>query len=395
MSIKMSLKLEDTQEYRMFYNSFRSEQTRDVYTLYLKKYMEFHGLDFLSCQTNPRAIEQQIIEFIIKMKERGRGYGTLHNYVASVLSFYKINDVVLNVTKIMRFVPEQKRVNDRAYTHQEISKMLEIADERMRAVILLLASTGMRIGAIPELRIGHLLDTEPYPDDQRDKNSRTSKKMKVIVYQATREEYHTFMTYECKKAIDSYLDFRKRYGEKLTKDSFLIREQFDIRNHTAIRKPAMTKPDTLAFKLADLARRCGIRSKEKMIMEEGQRFHGSSKRKEVPIAHGFRKFFMTQCVNSKVDPQAREMLLGHKIGLASCYYRPTEDEMYREYQKSVNNLTISEENRLKVKVEELAERQDEISYIKFKYENELKDLRRDMEIKFNQIFEKVDVARLS
>jgi hypothetical protein len=175
----------------------------------------------------------------------------------------------------------------------------------------------------------------------------------------------------------------------------LIREQFDIRNHTAIRKPAMTKPDTLAFKLADLARRCGIRSKEKMIMEEGQRFHGSSKRKEVPIAHGFRKFFMTQCVNSKVDPQAREMLLGHKIGLASCYYRPTEDEMYREYQKSVNNLTISEENRLKVKVEELAERQDEISYIKFKYENELKDLRRDMEIKFNQIFEKVDVARLS
>jgi integrase len=88
--------------------------------------------------------------------------------VATVLSFYKINDVVLNVTKIMKFIPEQKRVNDRAYTHQEISKILEIADERMRVVILLLFSTGMRIGAIPELRIGHLFrtDTDANLDDK-------------------------------------------------------------------------------------------------------------------------------------------------------------------------------------------------------------------------------------
>ena len=33
--------------------------------------------------------------------------------------------------------------------HEEIHRLLDIADERMRTVILLLASTGMRIGAIP------------------------------------------------------------------------------------------------------------------------------------------------------------------------------------------------------------------------------------------------------
>jgi len=357
----MSLELKDTQQYRMFYNSFRSEQTRDVYALYLKKYMEFQGLDFLSCEINARVIEQQIIDFIIKMKEGGRGYSTLHNYVASVLSFYKINDVILNVTKIMKFIPEQTRVNDRAYTHQEISKMLEIADERMRVVILLLVSTGMRIGGIPELRIGHSLDTNP--DDQDNNNTANSKKMKVTIYKGTRDEYYSFITPECKRAIDVYLDFRKRYGEKLGANSFLIREQFDIRNQTAIRKPTMIRPDSLVFKLADLARRCGIRSKEKMKMKEGERFQGGSKRKEVPIAHGFRKFFMTQCVNSKVDPQAREMLLGHKIGLASCYYRPTEDEMYTEYQKALDNLTINEENRLKRKVHDLSNKTKENEYI--------------------------------
>lgn len=47
------------------------------------------------------------------------------------------------------------------------------------------------------------------------------------------------------------------------------------------------------------------------------------------------------------------MLLGHKIGLASAYYKPTEDEILVEYMKAVDNLTINEENRLKRKVEKL------------------------------------------
>ena len=71
------------------------------------------------------------------------------------------------------------------------------------------------------------------------------------------------------------------------------------------------------------------------------------------MVHGFRKFVTTQLVNSDVNPEIREMLLGHKIGLASAYYRPSEDEMLNEYLKAVDNLTINEENRLKRKVEVL------------------------------------------
>ena len=65
-------------------------------------------------------------------------------------------------------------------------------------------------------------------------------------------------------------------------------------------------------------------------------------RKEVPKSHGFRKFFTTQFVNSKVNPEIREMLLGHKIGLASCYYKPTiskeerRKRYWREYAQRSN-----------------------------------------------------------
>lgn len=39
------------------------------------------------------------------------------------------------------------------------------------------------------------------------------------------------------------------------------------------------------------------------------------KRKEIPLSHGFRNFFTKQLVDSKLNPEIREMLLGHKIGI--------------------------------------------------------------------------------
>lgn len=81
------------------------------------------------------------------------------------------------------------------------------------------------------------------------------------------------------------------------------------------------------------------------------------------ITHGFRKFFTTQLINAKINPETREMLLGHKIGLASCYYRPTEEEMYAEYEKAIDYLTINEENRLRKKVEKLEIEKSQLDFL--------------------------------
>jgi integrase len=110
----------------------------------------------------------------------------------------------------------------------------------------------------------------------------------------------------------------------------LIREQFDVKNP---RKPRQVKTLTLERRLIDMAMRLGMRNNN------------------VPIAHGFRKFFTTQLINSKVNPEIRYMLLGHKIGLASSYYRPTEEEMLEEYHKAEDSLTIDPANTLQSKIE--------------------------------------------
>ena len=78
-------------------------------------------------------------------------------------------------------------------------------------------------------------------------------------------------------------------------------------------------------------------------------------RKEVSRFNGFRKFFNTNLVRAKVNPAMKEMLMGHSIQLDDnyYYYRPGQNEILEEYLKAVKLLTINEENRLKIKINEL------------------------------------------
>lgn len=330
---------------KLFEQSIKSEHTKKVYLHYLKKYMEHLGSKFNVKESDAKKIEQSIIDYIILLK-KSKSYSAVHNYVCAIMAFYRINDIMLNVNKIMRFMPNERKSNkDRAYTVEEIERLLEFADERMRCVILLLCSTGMRIGAIPSLRIRNLQEIRL--------GIEKSKIYKVTVYENDHEEHFTYCTPECAKAIDEYLEIRKRYGEKLDGNSLLIRDQFDVRDPFAISRPLEILPKTLSIKLVEIAIRSGIRKKHTMDIQDKEKHLGSSFRKEVMIAHGFRKFFTTKLVNSKLNPEIREMLLGHTIGLASSYYKPTDDDFLIEYQKAINDLTINNTYKLKMQVKKL------------------------------------------
>jgi integrase len=210
----------------------------------------------------------------------------------------------------------------------------------MRTVVLLLASTGMRIGAIPGLRLRNIEKVEI--------DTATSV-YKITVYEGFKEEYITFTTPECTLAIDSYLKMRERYGEKLITNSFLIREQFDVRDPFAISKSKEVRANTLTQKLIDLAVRAGLRQKEVL---EGKP-HGTI-RNDVPIAHGFRKFFSTQLVKSDVKSELRWLLEGHNLKANDpAYVRTQEEDLLEQYQKAIDNLTIDPANRLQRTVEVL------------------------------------------
>ena len=170
---------------------------------------------------------------------------------------------------------------------------------------------------------------------------------KVTVYSGDKEEYFTFCTPECAKTIDNYLEYREKRGEIINLDSYLLVKKFSN----------LTMQKGKPFKGMSL-----WQTLEKCIPRD--RNHNRHKRKEIAIFHGFRKFFTKQLVDSKLNPEIREMLLGHKIGLASAYYKPTVQDMLREYLKAVNLLTINEENRLKRKVETLEIEKSQLATLK-------------------------------
>ena len=77
-------------------------------------------------------------------------------------------------------------------------------------------------------------------------------------------------------------------------------------------------------------------------------------RKKIAEMHGFRKFFSTQLVNSKLNTEKRWLLEGHSLrGNDNSYVKPTLQELLEEYQKAIDLLTIDPANRLRKKVEKL------------------------------------------
>ena len=283
--------------YLNFVNSIKSDITRKIYKYNLRLFIEFCGVDKFEDLIGQ---QDQIIPYLMSLREKKLSYNSISTRLNAIYHFYDMNDVTLNKKKIKMFKGEYSRkVVDRAYTHEDIKKILDVSDLRAKTIILLMASSGIRIGGLPSLRIRNL--------------EKTNNVYKITVYEGSNSQYDTFCTPECSSYIDAYLDFRTKNGEDLNKNSYLIREQFDITDLEQIRNKS--KGMTIS----------GIESLlSVLLLKSGVRaINHTRNRKEIARAHGFRKFFTTQCINSDVNPEVREMLLGHKIGLTGCYYRPT------------------------------------------------------------------------
>jgi hypothetical protein len=167
---------------------------------------------------------------------------------------------------------------------------------------------------------------------------------KIVFYEGSKEQYYSFCSPECVTFIDTYLEFRNKNGEKLDQDSFLIRDQFDINDLKQIRNSRGITTGTIKVALNLLLRKAGIRQVDHV---------NPHKRKDIAMAHGMRKLFVTQMIKSKVNYENRLMLEGHSLGITDHYARISVEDNFTEYKKAIDKLTIKEENRLKKQIKTL------------------------------------------
>jgi integrase len=326
-------------------------------------------------------IQSQLIDYIIHLREEKKLVSkTIHSNLEALKKFYDTNDVELKWKKIKMYVGKVKKKGkkDRPYTHQEIAKMLEKSDQRTRIAILLMCSAGLRVGALPSLKIRNLEKIYKYNH------------YKITVYENEDEEYTTFCSPECRAAIDSYLEYRERHGERpLSEDSPLIREEFDVNDPLKASRPRAVTDELFKYMIWRAGHDSGVIEKHPTLPNE--------KRIRNPImgTHGFRKFFQTTCIINGMSPLYSEFLMGHRSGglALESYTKPTESDLLEGNDKMIGYvgvmdfLTINEENRLRREVTSLTEKQDEIKRMKDKHEQEMKSIREEMNLQFSQVME--------
>lgn len=269
-----------------------------------------------------RGAEDFLIHSVVDRRDGVSG-SSLRNGLMALKSFLNFYEVGLNWRRVFSVVPAPRRVAlDRAPTLEEVRRLLTVCDLRMRVVVLMLLSSGMRAGGFDGLKVGDVKFLE-------------SGVGRLRVYGGSNEEYWTFVTPECCNMLKEYFEARCRAGEELSAKSPLLRDKWCYENRSHKMDPAIVKP----FISKAISNRLNV-----LWVKAGVRLFSSGKyvRGEFQQVHGFRKYFKTQAEHVLRRDDV-EVLMGHLLN----YYKPSLEHLEEEYVKALPYLTVSEVEEVK------------------------------------------------
>jgi integrase len=127
-----------------------------------------------------------------------------------------MNRITLNWTIISRGIPRGRcAADDRAPTIKEIRELVESPDPRIKPIVYTMVSSGIRKGAWDGMRWKHI-------------TAMSNGCAKMIVYpgqhEGKRQEYYSSITPEAYDALKTWMDYRAAYGEKITGESWVMRD---------------------------------------------------------------------------------------------------------------------------------------------------------------------------
>jgi integrase len=207
----------------------KSPVTREKYQKRLEKFFDFLRLEGTT-------IEEKSVVFVSLANKEGNDWtfnavlrfmqfqldranrkeitgSTVRNYLKSIKLFCEMADISITWKKITRGLPRAKSyADDRIPTIEEIRKLLEYPDRRLKAIIITMASSGIRLGAWDYLKWGHV---RPITG----KEGVDVLAAKIIVYAEEEDEYFTFISKEAYQALKDWMDYRSFSGESINEES--------------------------------------------------------------------------------------------------------------------------------------------------------------------------------
>jgi len=338
--------------YENFVFALKAKESKRQYPHRLDKFLTFIGLQgtieekclnlFKLSQKDTNLLQSYLIRFINSQKERIENKeiaeGTLRNYIKAIKLFFSMNDIIVNWKKLSKGISQVYAKQDRIPTMDEIKKLLDHPDRRIRPVVLTMMSAGIRIGSWDHLKWKHI--SPIFSNDVLVAAKIVLKNTKI------NREYFSFISPEAYLSLKDWMEFRKLHGENITGDSWLMRDTWEKIDRDHSHRVGMAKSPKFFGAIS-------IRN----MIGEAWRVQGvrdlldlSEKRHEFKSTHCFRKVFETKC-QLKMNHNNIKLLMDHSLGESQNYHRPTEKELLEDYLNVVDLLTINEENRLKQKLE--------------------------------------------
>lgn len=191
--------------YDNFVYALKAKETQRQYPHRLDKFLVFMGFNGtiqekctklyeFSKEGNANLIESYLIQFINFQKQRIENNeiseGTLINYIKAIKLFYSMNDIIINWKKIGKGVPsERHNADDRIPTMEEIKKLLEHPDRRIKPIVYTMLSAGIRVGSWNHLKWKHIVPVVR-------NNVLVSAKIILRNTKINNREYYSFITPE-------------------------------------------------------------------------------------------------------------------------------------------------------------------------------------------------------
>lgn len=353
----------DSTPYQSFIYALKSKDVKRQYPVMFQRFLEFIEAEgetleekcfsfykFSVNLDNRKSLEYTLMKYISfqeeRIKKREISSGTLRNYLKAIKLFFIMNDILVNWDKIkMGMSAVNQTSSDRIPEISELNKLIDYNDIRIKPIVLTMISSGIRVGAWDWLKWKHVIPI---------KREGAVVAAKIIVYAGEPEQYFSFITPEAYFSLNSYIDFRGLHGEKIDGDSWLIRDQWQkiSKNHGhrigQAGNPKKFDAEGIRRLIYDSWKIQGVLIAHESTLD--------GKHHPFKSSHGFRKFFQTQC-EFTIKSEDVEILMGHGSsmrGMKANYYRPSEDYLLNQYLKVVDLLTLGNENKLKLKIEELS-----------------------------------------
>jgi hypothetical protein len=281
---------------------------------------------------------KNIISYLQRQKERVENKeitaGTLKNRYQAIKLCCDMNNIDIPWKKISKGLPKAKKfADDRSPTPEEIRRIIDYPDRRIRPIIFTACSSGIRVGAWDYLKWRHVTPKERNGEIVAGK---------IIVYAGQDEEYFTFISPEAYFELEKWKEYRKLSGEPITDDGWVMRQIWNTKKGYArglVTSPKKLRSEGVKRLVEDALWTQGVRKR----LEPGEKRH------EFQTDHGFRKFHETRCLLSGMKLINVKILQDQSVGISDSYYRPTENELLEDYLNAIPFLNISAENELRLK----------------------------------------------